>query len=86
MRAEDLLPEAVNEATIDGVSVRKGTVGAFLANARVRLAADSTPEARAVAEAHMREALPALEALGIFEFFELRDPELRDWVRHASGR
>lgn len=76
MRAEDVLPDSVNEASIDGVSVRKGTVAAFLANAR----AFAAPSTRATAEAHMREALPALRALGLFDVFEIRDPELRAWV------
>jgi hypothetical protein len=50
MRAEDRLPDAVNESFIDGVSVRKGTVGAFLLNAKVWSDRTSSDEARIIAE------------------------------------
>ncbi|WP_057919146.1 hypothetical protein [Lysobacter antibioticus] len=75
MRAEDLLPDHLDHTRIDGVLVRKGSVGAFLANARVW--SDGDADARAQAERHIVEALPALRALGLFEVLEIRDPRLR---------
>ncbi|MGN7919519.1 MULTISPECIES: hypothetical protein [Lysobacter] len=78
MRAEDLLPDHLDHTRIDGVLVRKGSVGAFLANARVW--SDGDADARAQAERHIAEALPALRALGLFEVLEIRDPGLRAWV------
>lgn len=78
MRAEDLLPDHLDHTRIDGVLVRKGSVGAFLANARVW--SDGDADARAQAERHIAEALPALRALGLFEVFEIRDARLRAWV------
>ncbi len=80
MRAEHLLPDGQNQAELNGVTVRKGTVGAFLFNARVLGTPDASPEARAEARADIQAALPALRALGIFEVFELRDPALRAWI------
>lgn len=78
MRAEDLLPDHLDHTRIDGVLVRKGSVGAFLANARVW--SDGDADARAQAERHIAEALPALRALGLFEVLEIRDARLRAWV------
>jgi hypothetical protein len=80
MRAEDRLPDAVNESLIDGVRVRKGTVGAFLANARVWSDRTSSDEARTIAERDIVDALPALRALGMFEVLSIRDDRLRAFI------
>lgn len=80
MRAEDLLPDHLDHTRIDGVLVRKGSVGAFLANARVWSDAHADADARALAERHIVEALPALRALGLFEALEIRDSGLRALV------
>jgi len=80
MRAEDILPDHVNETTLNGIAIRKGTVGAFIANARV-WADPLTPEnGRTAAENDIVEALPALRALGLFDLLEIRDPALRALV------
>ena len=85
MQAQDLLPDDRNAAQFEGVTVRKGTVGAFLLNARVWGDADAAPAAREVAARDMREALPALRALGLFEVLEVRDPALRRWLDAAGA-
>ncbi|WP_123388397.1 hypothetical protein [Paraburkholderia sp.] len=77
MKAEDLLPDHVNQADINGVVVRKGTVGAFLANARIWTDRSSSAQGREDAERDIVDALPALRALGIFEVLEIRDAALR---------
>ncbi|WP_408950958.1 hypothetical protein [Lysobacter sp. Hz 25] len=84
MRAEDMLPDHLDHTRIDGVLVRKGSVGAFLANARVWSDGEADAEARAQAERHIVEALPALRALGLFEVLEIRDPGLRAFVAGMS--
>lgn len=78
MRAEDLLPDHQNMFQFpDGTIIRKGTVGAFLVNAKVwgDPAADSAR--RADAERDILDALPALRALGLFEVLSLRDAALQ---------
>ena len=80
MRAEQLLPDHLNQVNLNGTTVRKGTVGAFLANARVWTDRDADSTARSGAEADMRDALPALRALGVFDVFEIRDAQLRAWI------
>jgi aminoglycoside/choline kinase family phosphotransferase len=80
MRAEQLLPDGINEVELNGVTVRKGTVGAFLANARVLGTPDASQAAREAARADIAAALPALRVLGLFEVLEIRDPALRAWV------
>jgi hypothetical protein len=80
MRAEDRLPDAVNESLIDGVVVRKGTVGAFLANAKVWSDRTSSDEAHTIAERDIVGALPALRALGLFDVLNIRDDRLRAFI------
>ncbi|AZD49480.1 hypothetical protein [Pseudomonas chlororaphis] len=77
MRAEDLLPDQLNHGDFNGTRVRKGTVGAFLINARLWADPDTSAQQRRVAEKDLLAALPALRALGLFELMQLRDPALR---------
>lgn len=77
MRAEDLLPDDLNQGQFNGTTVRKGTVGAFLLNARVLADAGASDEQRRQAEQDIIEALPALKALGLFEILQVRDEQLR---------
>jgi len=80
MRAHDILPDHLDEARIGGMAVRKGSVAAFLANARALSDPQTADAARAEAEQHIREALPALRAVGLFDVLEIRDARLRAWV------
>ena len=79
MRAEDLLPNDLNQHHFNGTAVRKGTVGAFLINARTLTDPCANDEQRRMAEHDIIEALPALRALGLFEILQLRDESLRAW-------
>lgn len=80
MRAEDILPNEQNQTERNGVVIRKGTVGAFLANAQAWRDAAAGPAQRAAAERDIIDALPALRALGLFEVFSIRDAALRHLV------
>lgn len=80
MRAQDVLPDHVNEVEVGGVTVRKGSVGAFLANARVLQDPGASAEARAAAADDIGALAPALRALGLFDVLEVRDPQLRALV------
>jgi hypothetical protein len=86
MRAEDLLPNHIDSGDFNGTVVRKGTVGAFLANARTFLDPSAAPGRRQEAEQHMAEALAALDALGLFEVCALRDPALLAFVEECRRR
>ena len=85
MRAEDILPDAVNEVAVDGgLRLRKGSVAAFLANARVITDDAATPAARAEAEAHLAELVPTLLALGLLDVLAIRDPRVAAVVARHS--
>jgi hypothetical protein len=84
MRAEDLLPDDVNQGQFNGVTVRKGSVGAFLVNARVLSDPAASAESRATAERDILEALPALRAIGLFDVLQVRDERLRVLVEKTA--
>ncbi|AUT65871.1 hypothetical protein [Paraburkholderia terrae] len=86
MRAEQLLPDHADHIDVRGTTIRKGTVAAFLANARVWSDAHASETARAQAAADIVDALPALHATGLFEVLEIRDPELRAWIDTQMAR
>ena len=85
MRAEDVLADQQNQAQFKGVTVRKGTVGAFLANARLWLDDASSSDDKAIAERDIVDALPALHALGLFDIVQVRDAALRELVAVAAA-
>ncbi|USI73813.1 hypothetical protein [Sphingomonas morindae] len=83
VRPEDILADGADHIERDGRLLRKGTVAAFLANARAWLEADGPPETRAAREAAMRAAVPALAALGLLDLFVARDPRLAALLAEA---
>jgi len=79
VRPEDILPDNVDVGVMDGgVQVRKGTIGAFIANAKnLSVLESGTPEYDEVV-AQLRALAPALKAVGVFEIFDLRSSDLRN--------
>ena len=84
MRADQILPDDVDHGQFQGVTIRKGTVAAFLANARTWADARASADGHAQAQAHIVEDLPALKALGLFDVLEIRDERLRAIVDGAG--
>jgi hypothetical protein len=80
MRAEQVLPDAVDTVVRGGITVRKGTVGAFLANVAALDAPGLDQDGRAAIERDIADSVPALRALRLFDVFEIRDPALRAFV------
>lgn len=80
MQPQDILPDHQDHVQIDGISVRKGSVGAFLASVRVWQDPAGDAATRAAAEADLRALLPGLHALGLFQILGARDPVLQDLI------
>lgn len=85
MRAEDLLPDDLNQGQFNGTVVRKGTVGAFLINARMLIDPQTHEDQRTAATQDILQALPALRALGLFERMQVRDPLVRALCEQEPG-
>ncbi|WKB53382.1 hypothetical protein [Eleftheria terrae] len=80
MKPEDILPDTASHVQAGGHHVRKGSVGAFIANARRIADASSTPAERAAAEADLLALLPGLQALGLFDVFAVQPGPVRTLV------
>jgi len=80
MRPEDLLPDDHDHVQRAGITVRKGSVGAFLANATILLDAGQDAAARNAAERDLLTLLPGLHALGLFDVLVPIDAALRQLV------
>jgi hypothetical protein len=86
MRATELLPDHLNESNFNGITVRKGTVGAFIVNVRIITNPVSTAQEKAAAFNDIEDAIPAFNALGLFEILEVRDPHIRSFIADRMGR
>ncbi|HEY1968527.1 MAG TPA: hypothetical protein VGH89_11320 [Pseudonocardia sp.] len=84
IRPQDVLPDGVDGAVLNGVAVRKGSVAAFVANAQ-RLAQlnQGEPEyAQVLAE--VRALVPAVAAVGVFQVFQVRSPVLAGIIEEMT--
>lgn len=80
VRPEDVLADGQDSTEINGVVVRKGTIGAFLANARALSAMPTDSPRREPLIKELRDSARTLEAIGLFDIFEFRSPELAELI------
>lgn len=76
IRPEDVLPEGDNTASVGDVPVRKGTIAAFVSNAK---ALENLPEGRPEYDAvvaQLRALAPGLRAVGLLDVFTPRSPTI----------
>lgn len=78
VRPEDVLADGQERAEFDGVSIRKGTVAAFIQNAQRWLDHATSDADRAALSDELRSLMPSLQALGVLTVFEIRDEHLRN--------
>ncbi|MFF8902435.1 hypothetical protein ACF082_33745 [Streptomyces lydicus] len=84
VRPEDVLPEGIDSTAMNGLTVRKGSVAAFVANAlRLDELTEGTPEYAALV-AQMRELAPALRAIGLNNVFRPRSPAVERILADAA--
>lgn len=80
IRPEDILPEEINSLVINGVNVRKATVGATLANANI-LNSDTASEAEKFSALEkIKELIPALIAIGLHQHVTWKNPQIQKLI------
>ncbi|ALA84299.1 TPA: hypothetical protein ACKQCJ_001917 [Stenotrophomonas maltophilia] len=84
MKPQDILPDNQDDMHVNGLTVRKGSVGAFLASVRDWQDPAGSAATRAAAEVDLRDLLPALHALGLFRVMTARDPVLQRLIDAAA--
>ena len=72
IRPEDVLADGVDVTTVDGLDVRKGTVAAFVANAKKLALLEPDDASREPLERQLRALAPALRAVGLLDVFAPR--------------
>lgn len=77
VRPEDILPDDADTASFAGNSARKGTIAAFVANAKLLdELAHGSPEREAVLT-QLRLLAPGVRGVGLLDVFTPRSPENR---------
>ena len=84
MKPAELFPDGPDSMIVNGQTVRKGTIGAFIQNALALSDPSIDTTTRQRIEDDLINLLPNMEALQAFEVFEIRDPRLQELV--ASNR
>jgi len=80
VRPSDVLPDDLDVGIMNGVSVRKGTIGAFVANVKLLEGLDpSDPGYREVVD-QLRALVPAVRAVGVFDVLAPRSPVLAEII------
>ena len=84
---EDVLADGVEVTTVDGLDVRKGTVAAFVANAKKLALLEPDDVSREPLERQLRALAPALRAVGLLDVFAPRSADIAALLHdEASGR
>ncbi len=83
IRPEDILPEGVDTVESRGVTVRKGTVAAYIANISV-LEKDSSAEEKENALAVMKELAPSIIAMGLHDFVTFKNPQAEKILNESA--
>jgi hypothetical protein len=78
IRPEDVLSDAADSTFFGSLEVRKGTIGAFVANVKhLEQLAPADPHREAV-QAQLLTLATALRAIGVFDVFTPRSPDLAE--------
>lgn len=82
-RPEDLIADGVDTAVINGTTVRKGSIGAFLANLETLEHSTSSAE-KAAALNMMRELAPAITAIGLHKYVIFKNQQAQQLLDDAA--
>jgi hypothetical protein len=80
VRPHDVLPDGAETAVFGDTIARKGSVAAFIANAKLLDSLPVDDPSRPEIVAAIRELVPALNAVGVFDVFDLRSSAIRELI------
>lgn len=86
IKPEDIMPDNVNSIEVNGVRVRKATVGAVLANAKILESVATSAAEKSNALASIKELAPSLVALEMHKHVTWNNPEIQRIVEEAAKR
>src|ERR1700691_5637983 len=77
---EHLMPGDRNFAEVNGITIRKGTMGAFLANLRILSGMPRDAPGREAVIEQLKQGIPTMRENGLFELFTFRSAELAEAI------
>jgi len=80
IKPEDILPDDKNFAELNGITVRKGTVAASLANAEILESTTATEKEKTEALECIKKLIPALVALGLTKHLHWKNPIIQTMI------
>src|SRR5260221_11992006 len=84
IKPKDLLTDDCDHAIIKGVKVRKGTIRAALANAKILASKSASQEEKTSALSTIRELAPALAAFDMHNLVVWKNAEIQKIVEDAA--
>lgn len=84
IKPEDVLSEENNYALLNGLHVRKGTAGAFLANINLLESLKDEPVKQRLVLNMLRELAPAIVAIGFHQHVTFKNPVVEQIIKDAA--
>jgi hypothetical protein len=85
LRPEDIIADGVDSTMINGIEVRKGTVGAFLKNAEILNDINTGEVHRQAAILILKELAPSIIAVGLHEQVIFKNKLVEQILVEAEG-
>ncbi|MBX3708236.1 MAG: hypothetical protein KIT56_01005 [Gammaproteobacteria bacterium] len=86
VRPEDILPDGIDNAAINGKIVRKGTIAAFLANADILENQTISDQQKQAAIQTIKELAPTVIATGLHKHVIFKNAQIEQILIDAMGQ
>lgn len=77
IKPSDIFPDSIDAMEIQGVNVRKGTIGAAIANAAILANPAISAVEKAAAYQTIEQLMPAMLALNLHAHLQWKNPEIQ---------
>ena len=84
-KPEDILPDDKSYVEKDGQTIRKGSVAAALANAKIVESETASKEDKQAALDNLKELAPTLINFELMDFLQLKNPQIQQIFDQAAA-
>jgi hypothetical protein len=85
VRPEEVLPDGIDHTLINGRTVRKGTIAAFLANIDILESTNVTEQQKQAAIGTMKELAPSVIAIGLHKHVFFKNSQAEQILVDANN-
>lgn len=86
VRPEDVLSDSQNTTVVDGMTVRKGSVAAFLRNIEILEDKNASKDQRIGANKMLKELAPSIVAVGLHKHAQFKNPQVEKLLMNAEKK